>query len=67
MDKRLEVVIASLTIASVVVAILLYTVPLSESQTSVIYIFDFIVVIILAADFTVRINESKQKLRYLSY
>jgi hypothetical protein len=67
MDKRLEVVIASLTIASVVVAILLYTVPLSESQTSAIYIFDFIVVIILAADFTVRINESKQKLRYLSY
>jgi voltage-gated potassium channel len=65
MDKRLEVVIASLTIASVVVAILLYTVPLSESQTSAIYIFDFIVVIILAADFTVRINESKQKLRYL--
>jgi voltage-gated potassium channel len=65
MDKRLEVVIASLTIASVVVAILLYTVPMSENQTSAIYIFDFIVVIILAADFCIRIKGSKQKLRYL--
>jgi voltage-gated potassium channel len=65
MDKRLEVVIASLTIASVVVAVLLYTVPLSENQISSIYIFDFIVVIILAADFYVRIRGSKQKLRYL--
>jgi len=65
MDKRLEVVIASLTIASVVVAVLLYTVPMSEDQTSAIYIFDFIVVIILAADFCIRIKGSKQKLRYL--
>jgi voltage-gated potassium channel len=65
MDKRLEVVIASLTIASVVVAVLLYTVPLSENQISAIYIFDFIVVIILAADFCVRLRGSKQKLRYL--
>jgi hypothetical protein len=65
MDKRLEVVIASLTIASVVVAILLYAVPLSENQISAIYIFDFIVVVILAADFYVRIKGSKQKLRYL--
>ena len=47
MDKRLELVIASLTRASVVVAILLYTIPLSENQISSIYIFDFIVVIIL--------------------
>jgi len=65
MDKRLEVVIASLTIASVVVAVLLYTVPMSEDQTSAIYIFDFIVVIILAADFCIRIKGSKQKLKYL--
>jgi hypothetical protein len=55
MDKRLEVIIASLTIASVVVAVLLYTVPMSANQTSSIYIFDFIVVIILADDFCIRI------------
>jgi hypothetical protein len=55
MDRRLEVIIASLTIASVVVAVLLYTVPMSANQTSSIYIFDFIVVIILADDFCIRI------------
>jgi hypothetical protein len=38
MDKRLEVVIASLTIASVVVAVLLYTIPLSDSQILSIYV-----------------------------
>ena len=65
MDKRLEVGIASLTIASVVVAVLLYTIPLSDSQILSIYVFDFIVVIILAADFCVRLKGSKQKLRYL--
>ena len=65
MDKRLEVIIASLTIASVVVAVLLYTVPMSENQTSAIYIFNFIVVIILAADFCIRIKGSEQKLKYL--
>jgi hypothetical protein len=65
MDRRLEVIIASLTIASVVVAVLLYTVPMSANQTSSIYIFDFIVVIILAADFCIRIKGSEQKLKYL--
>jgi voltage-gated potassium channel len=65
MDKKIELTIASLTIVSVVVAVLLYAVPLSENQTLAIYIFDFIVVIILAVDFYVRIRGSKKKLRYL--
>jgi voltage-gated potassium channel len=65
MNEKIELVVASLTIASVIVAILLYTIPLSENQITAIYIFDFIVVILLAADFYVRIKESGQGLRYI--
>jgi voltage-gated potassium channel len=65
MDKKVELVVASLTIASVIVAVLLYTVPLSENQITAIYIFDFIVVILLAVDFYVRMKESGQGLRYI--
>ena len=65
MDKKVELVVASLTIASVIVAVLLYTAPLSENQITAIYIFDFIVVILLAVDFYVRMKESGQGLRYI--
>ncbi len=56
---------ASLTLASVIVAVLLYVVPLSQSQITAIYIFDFIVVILLAADFYARMRKSKQGFRFI--
>ena len=65
MNEKLELIVASLTIASVIVAVLLYTVPLSENQITAIYIFDFIVVVLLAVDFYFRIKESGQGLRYI--
>ena len=51
MNEKLELVVASLTIASVIVAVFLYTIPLSENQITAIYIFDFIVVILLAVQY----------------
>lgn len=66
MDKRIfELIMASLTLASVIVAVLLYVVPLSQSQITAIYIFDFIVVILLAADFYARMRKSKQGFRFI--
>ncbi|MGA9171350.1 MAG: ion transporter, partial [Nitrososphaeraceae archaeon] len=58
-------IMASLTLASVIVAVLLYVVPLSQSQITAIYIFDFIVVILLAADFYARMRKSKQGFRFI--
>lgn len=64
-DVRIEVFIAGLTLASVVVAILVYF-PQVDTQGFMdpIFIFDFIVVIILAVDFYARMKASKQGLRY---
>ena len=63
--KTIELVVTFLTIASVIVAVPLYTIPLSQDQISVIYIFDFIVVVILAANFYSRVKESEQGLKYI--
>jgi voltage-gated potassium channel len=66
MDKKIfEIIMASLTLASVMLAVLLYVVPLSENQITAIYILDFIVVILLAADFYVRMKKSKQGFKFI--
>src|SRR5437763_12418982 len=66
MDKKIfEIIMASLTLASVILAVLLYVVPLSENQITAIYILDFIVVILLAADFYVRMKKSKQGFKFI--
>ena len=65
-DVRIEVFIAGLTLASVVVAILVYFPQIDiQAYMQPIYIFDFIVVIILAVDFYARMKASKQGFRYL--
>lgn len=67
MDKKkiFELIMASLTLASVMLAVLLYVVPLSENQITAIYTLDFIVVILLAADFYVRMKKSKQGFKFI--
>jgi hypothetical protein len=62
MNRMLELIIASLAVASVGVAIILDVFPLSESQSNLIYTFDSIVVVILAADFYFRMKASRQGL-----
>jgi voltage-gated potassium channel len=64
-DTKIEAFIAGLTLASVVVAMLVY-VPQVDAQSYLqpIFIFDFIVVIILALDFYARAKISKQGFRY---
>lgn len=65
-DIRIEVFIAGLTLASVVLGILVYFPQINtQDYMRPIYIFDFIVVIILAVDFYARMRESKQGFRYL--
>lgn len=63
---KIEVFIAGLTLASVVVAMLVY-VPQVDTQSYLqpIFIFDFIVVFILALDFYARAKISKQGFRML--
>jgi voltage-gated potassium channel len=65
MNRKLELVIVSLAVASVGVAIILDIYPLSESQSNLIYTFDSIVVVILAVDFYFRMKASGQGLDYL--
>ena len=65
MNRKLELVIVSLAVASVGVAIILDVFPLSESQSNLIYTFDSIVVVILAVDFYFRMKASGQSFDYL--
>jgi voltage-gated potassium channel len=65
-DIRIEIIIAGLTLASVVLAILFYFPQIDvQAYERPIFIFDFIVTIILALDFYARMRTSKQGLRYL--
>ena len=56
MNRKLELIIASLAVASVGVVIILDVFPLSEGHSNLIYTFDSIVVVILAADFYFRMK-----------
>jgi voltage-gated potassium channel len=61
MNKKIqELFMEVLTAASVLIILLQYILPLTQTQMQAIYIFDFIVVVILAADFYNRLKESKQ-------
>jgi voltage-gated potassium channel len=66
MNKEIfEYIIAALTLVSVIIALLLYILPLSQNQIVAIYIFDLIVVVILAADFIGRMKKSKQGVKFI--
>jgi voltage-gated potassium channel len=57
--NRIEFFISILTASSVAVILIQYVYPLSIFQMQVVYIFDFVVVIILAIDFIIRMKASE--------
>ena len=65
--RRLEIVIAGLTIASLIVILIAYTGRLSQFQIQILYTFDLIFAIMLAIDFAFRLkNQPKgQKSKFL--
>lgn len=54
--RRLEIVIAGLTIASLIVILIAYTGRLSQFQIQILYTFDSIFAIMLAIDFAFRLK-----------
>ena len=54
--RRLEIVIAGLTIASLIVILIVYTGRLSQFQIQILYTFDLIFAIMLAIDFAFRLK-----------
>ena len=68
MDKKLrEFSMLILTGASVLVILLQYSVPLTLEQTQLLYVFDLIIVGVLAADFYSRARKEVCRNRYLGY
>lgn len=57
--RKIELFISLVTAASVAVILIQYVYPLNTFQLRAVYIFDFIVVIILAFDFIIRMNASE--------
>lgn len=67
MDKKLqEFSIFVLTGTSVLVILLQYVVPLTLEQTQLLYIFDLIIVGVLAADFYSRARKEEKIFRFCS-
>src|SRR6188474_2363294 len=66
-SNRFELFVGLLTLSSVVLALVFYIpeIELSSSQTNSIYIFDLIVVAVLAFDFSARTKLSGNALRYI--
>ena len=61
-----EIFIASITLASVIVSVMLFVVALSPEQTNAIYLFDLAVTGILIYDFCDRLRKSKNYKKFLS-
>ena len=65
MNKKAELFVSIITLGSVIVILIPSVYSLAPSQLDIIYIFDAIVVVILAADFYKRLRESGQGSRFL--
>ena len=65
MNKKAELLVTTITLASVVVILIPSVYSLTTTQLNIIYIFDLIVVVILATDFYIGLRESGQGLRFL--
>ncbi|MDQ5869424.1 MAG: potassium channel family protein [Thermoproteota archaeon] len=61
MNKWIDIIVASLTVISLVIVLIDYILTLSTTQKLAIYIFDLIVVILLAWDFSVRVKASSHR------
>jgi voltage-gated potassium channel len=65
LNKKIELFVSILTLASVIVIIIPAVYTLSPPELQAIYIFDLGVVIILVWDFYMRLRESGQGSRFL--
>ena len=65
MNKKTELFVSVITLASVIVILIPSVYPLTSTELDIIYIFDLIVVVILGADFYKRLRESGQGSRFL--
>ncbi|MGB7663569.1 MAG: ion transporter [Nitrososphaeraceae archaeon] len=61
----IELVIALLTVISLIVILIDIFFPLNAEQKRFIYVFDLVVVLILATDFAFRVGRSAKKSRYI--
>ena len=62
-NPKLELFVSGLTLASVIIALLVYFPQIdTKNYMPSIYTFDFVVVIVLALDFYARMKASKQGL-----
>ena len=61
----IELVIALLTVISLIVILIDIFFPLNAEQKRFIYVFDLVVVLILAIDFAFRVGRSAKKSRYI--
>ena len=61
MNKWIDIIVASLTVISLVIVLIDYILTLSTTQKLAIYIFDLIVVVLLAWDFSVRVKASSHR------
>jgi voltage-gated potassium channel len=65
MDKWMDILIASLTVISLIIVLVDYILTLTSSQKAAVYLFDLAVVICLAWDFSLRIKSSPNRSSYL--
>ncbi|MBA3286190.1 MAG: potassium channel family protein [Nitrosopumilus sp.] len=65
MHYKIEIFINIITAISVLFIVVQYLFSLTNVQLSIVYVFDFLVVIILAVDFSNRAIKSKQGLKYV--
>ena len=63
--ELIEIVIALLTVVSLVVILIDIFFPLNAEQKTFIYIFDLVVVIVLATDYAFRVRRSSKRSRYI--
>src|SRR5918996_711850 len=63
--ESIELVIALLTVISLILILIDIFFPLDAEHEQFIYIFDLVVVLILAADFAFRVGRSAKKSRYI--
>jgi len=60
-----NILVAVLTVASIIVVFVEYIYPLSDQQVWAMYIFDLIVCFILAADFASRLKSSEKRVKFI--
>ena len=60
-NKWIDIIVASLTVISLVIVLIDYILTLSTIQKLAIYLFDLVVVILLAWDFSLRVKASSHR------